>query len=156
MGFALRDTAFDGTTITIFLKKRRFAFQKWEYGDSIEGAEFETSIGFQEQGAQTRGKYKTEVSKFTMLRAEWDRLMLFMPSNGFGNVYLNGTVIYQDPNLPKSTDKLSRVRILGTKASIESGGKGTMIEATASVGQIYWNGKTINRLQGAPVGVSTL
>lgn len=156
MPFALRDVAFDGTAISIFLKKRKFAFQKWEYGDDIEGAEFETSIGYQEQGAQTRGKYKTSVSKVTMLRAEWDRMMIFFPPNGFGNVYWNGTIVYQDPSLPKSTDKLSRCRILGNKASIESGGKGTMVEFSASVGQIYWNGKTINRLQGAPVGTLTL
>lgn len=152
MPFALRDVAFDGTTISIFLNKRKFAFQKWEYGDDIEGAEFETSIGFQEQGAQTAGKYKTTVSTVSMLRAEWDRMMPFFPSNGFGRVYFNGTVTYFDPNLPKSTDRLSRCRILGNKASIESGGKGILLEFKVSVGQVSWNGKTINKIAGAPVG----
>jgi hypothetical protein len=156
MPFVLRDVAYDGTTISIFLNKYKFAFQKWEYGDSIEGAEFETSIGFQEQGAQTRGKYKTEVSKVTMLRAEWDRMMRFFPKNGFGNVYINGSVVYLDPTLGKSTDKLSRCRILSSKAAIESGGKGVMVEFNMSVGQIYWNGKTINKLADQPQGQLTL
>lgn len=156
MPFVLRDVAHDGTTISVFVKKRKFAFQKIEYGDTIEGAEFETSIGFFEQGAQTTGKYKTTPAKVTMLRAEWDRMMAYMPKNGYTLVILNSTITYQHPALGKATDKLSRCRITSNKISIESGGKAAMVEFDMTIGQIYWNGKTINKLADQPAGVSTI
>ena len=156
MPFVVRDVAHDGSTISTFFKKRKFAFQKIEYGDAIEGAEFETSIGFFEQGAQTTGRYKTSPAKVTMLRAEWDRMMLFFPKNGFTLVYFSSTITYQHPALGKATDRLSRCRIIDQKIGIESGGKAAMVEFGMTVGQVYWNGKTINKLADQPAGVSTL
>lgn len=150
MPFVVRDVAYDGTSVLLHFKKHEFAFQSITYGDNIDGAEFTTSMGHQEQGGQTRGIYKTESSTVKQLRAEWDRMMIYFPSNGFGNSLFPVTTNYQDPTLGKSTDKLFRCRILGVKLDIESSGKANMVEFKMSVGQIVWNGKSINKRSGAP------
>jgi hypothetical protein len=147
---AARTIAFSGLSYIVHLGRQEFAFQEVEYADKLEGVELLTHIGYQEAHARTRGIYKPEPVKIKQVRAEWDAMMVFFPSNGFGNYLFPITITGADPVLPMSVDRIIDCTIMESKAKIEATGKAAMVEFSAQPRQIIFNGKTINFRRGAP------
>ncbi len=150
MPFAARAIALSGLSYIVHFGRSEYAFQKVTYGDKLEGIEFLTNIGLQEQSARTRGVYKVDEITVSQLRAEWDRMMVHFPANGFGNVLFPVTISGTDPELPTNVDRLLDCSISGQKTDIEATGKANLIEFKIMCRQIVWNGRTINKRRGAP------
>ncbi len=157
MSFAARAIAFSGNSYKAHFGRFEYAFQKIAIGDKLEGVEFLTSIGQQEQGAQTRGIYKVDEMTVSQLVAEHERMMDHFPKNGVGNVIFPVTVTAEDPELPARRVLLIDCRILAIKEDIEATGKASLIEFKMNCRQIVRNGRTLNQRRGAPIGgASTL
>lgn len=152
MSFAARAIAYSGNSYVAHFGRSEYAFQKIAIGDKLEGVEFLTSIGQQEQGAQTRGIYKVDEMTVTQLVAEHERMMVHFPPNGVGNRIFPVTISAVDPELSPVVVRLIDCRILSLKLDIEATGKASMIEFKMNCRQITWNGRTLNARRGAPTG----
>lgn len=150
MPYAARAIAYSGLSFLAHFGRNEYAFQKITYGDKLDGVEFLTHIGSQEQAAQTRGIYKVDEMTVSQLRAEWDAMMAHFPTNGFGNYKFPVTVSGRDPELPGNVDRLIDCRIISAKVDIEATGKASMVEFKMNCRQIVWAGRTINIRRGAP------
>ena len=151
MAYAARNIAYSGApSFLAHLGRNEYAFQKITVGDKLEGVEFLTHIGSQEQSARTRGIYKVDEITVTQLRAEWDAMMIHFPTNGFGNVIFPVTKSAVDPELPGNKDLLIGCSIVSQKEDVEATGKATLVEFKMTCRQIVWNGRTINVRRGAP------
>lgn len=150
MGTTARAIAFSGLSYVVHFGRSEFAFQKVSYSDKLSGVELLTHIGFQEAHARTRGVYVVDPATVSMVRAEWDRMMVHFPTNGFGNVVFPITVTGRDPDLPMTVDRIIDCTILSEKADVEATGKAAMIEFTVQPRQITWNGRSINLRRNAP------
>jgi hypothetical protein len=150
MTFTARAIAFSTVNYIAHFGRLEYAFQKIEFGDKLDGVEFLTHIGQQEQSAQTRGIYKVDEMKVSQLHAEWDRMMINFPNNGFGSLIFPVTITATDPELPKSTIRLIDCRILSVKLPIENSGKASLVEFGINCRQITYNGKSLNIRRNAP------
>lgn len=150
MAFTARAIARSGVNYLAHFGRSEYAFQKIEFGDKLDGIEFLTKLGDQEQSAQTRGIYKVDEMKATMVHAEFDRMMANFPDNGFGNLVFPITITATDPELPKGTIRLIDCRIIAVKLPIENTGKAALVEMGMNCRQITWNGKSLNYRRNAP------
>ena len=150
MSFTARAIAYSGVNYIANFGRLEYAFQKIEFGDKLDGVEFLTSIGQQEQGAQTRGIYKVDEMKVTQLHVEHKRMMKNFPDNGIGNKIFPVTITATDPELESARILLIDCRILSLKLPIEATGKAALIEFSMNCRQIVWDGKTLNVRRNAP------
>jgi hypothetical protein len=147
--------AVDGTMVTFFDSGNEWPITKVEYADNLTIASV-TPLGSQEIEATTNGKYEPEEKTFEMTKARWEEYLLTLPTNGFGNSRFPIVVRAEDPDtnilssLGSQADTLDNCRIIGIAGSYENSEAVSMVVIKYKPQQIYWSGRTLNRVAGVP------
>src|SRR5258708_2957681 len=140
--------AFDGSSLTVTMRRHIIALRKASYGDKLE-TDFGSNMGSQQVDFRTPGSYSTVDPKFTMesvvFRAEFYPLM---QKNGYGNEQLPIVVTESHPDLGDDSDLLDGVRFTGLDRAFESSNKANEVEFGAVFNQLYIGNerKTINTI----------
>jgi hypothetical protein len=150
MAFTARNIAFSGVNYIAHFGRLEYAFQKIEFGDKLDGIEWLTHLGMQEQSSRTRGIYKVDECKVTQVHAEHKRMMKNFPDNGIGSIFFPVTITGTDPELEKTTIRLIECSIMSLKLPLEATGKAALVEFGMTCKQIVWDNKTLNTRRNAP------
>lgn len=122
------------------------------YGDSLDKGTL-SEIGSQAVTAITLGAYKPEPAKLKVRRSVWTSIVVpKLPKNGFGNLRFPLTVIGNHPEIGSFEDKLSPAYLIKVaEPGIEGGSnKPDVLDIDLMVQQYWWDGKTLNRIEGVP------